>query len=340
MQEFIDREDLSPRLILKYVKQADIFEKFGDLKVSRGKFKNPLRSDNKPSCYFFVNSYNKIKFVDQAKGTVWDCFDFVQQKFSCDFNTALKIIADEFNVDYFGKLKRNTPVITPIKLEEKEKEIVFLDSLKENKQIKVVASQKYSKKFLNYWSKYQISETTLKKFQVFEIESAFYDNKMLVHKPNNICAGYLIENKYWKIYQPFNQSHKWFSDSPLHSVQGTLQIDKDKDLLIITKSLKDVMCLYELGITAISPQSETTFIRKDRFEKLKTIYKHIIIFFDNDETGIEKSKKFSLEYEIPYIILDTKEKDLSDYIKVNSLEKTKEKLNSLLYPIIKTNYLL
>lgn len=49
------------------------------------------------------------------------------------------------------------------------------------------------------------------------------------------------------------------------------------DILFITKSMKDVMCLHEMGIPAVSPSSESTFLPKDVLEQLKTRFKRIII---------------------------------------------------------------
>ena len=42
--------------------------------------------------------------------------------------------------------------------------------------------------------------------------------------------------------------------------------------LVITKSLKDCMLLYELGVPAIAPCSENLFVSQKQFEKLKTFF--------------------------------------------------------------------
>ena len=49
------------------------------------------------------------------------------------------------------------------------------------------------------------------------------------------------------------------------------------DYVVITKSLKDVMLLYEFNIPAIAPNSETLFISDKQLEKLKSKFKNIIV---------------------------------------------------------------
>lgn len=41
------------------------------------------------------------------------------------------------------------------------------------------------------------------------------------------------------------------------------------EYLVFTKSLKDVMTLYEYGITAIAPCSENLFVSETQYKKLQ-----------------------------------------------------------------------
>lgn len=61
------------------------------------------------------------------------------------------------------------------------------------------------------------------------------------------------------------------------------------DLLVITKSLKDVMCLYEYGITAIAPCSENEFLTNTQYQKVKSKFKHIALLWDNDYAGVSNA---------------------------------------------------
>lgn len=61
-------------------------------------------------------------------------------------------------------------------------------------------------------------------------------------------------------------------------IQGAKQLPKEGgDLLIIQKSMKDVMCLYELGIVAIAPNSENLFLSDTQLDKVKSKFKRIIV---------------------------------------------------------------
>ena len=61
------------------------------------------------------------------------------------------------------------------------------------------------------------------------------------------------------------------------------------DILVITKSLKDVMCLYEYGITAIAPCSENEFLTDNQYERIKKKFKYIFLLWDNDFTGVSNA---------------------------------------------------
>lgn len=82
-------------------------------------------------------------------------------------------------------------------------------------------------------------------------------------------------------------------------VQGLSELPKEGgDLLIITKSLKDVMCCYEMGFNAIAAASETVFIPEDILRSLRSKWKHIVILYDRDQTGMLKARQYSKQYKI------------------------------------------
>lgn len=55
------------------------------------------------------------------------------------------------------------------------------------------------------------------------------------------------------------------------------------------------MCLYEMGYTAISPASESTFLTPDVIDALKLRFKRILICFDRDISGVKNMRKISLK---------------------------------------------
>ena len=85
------------------------------------------------------------------------------------------------------------------------------------------------------------------------------------------------------------------------------------------------MTLYSLGITAIAPNSENLFITEAQYAKLKTKFKHIILFYDNDAPGIQgmrKIKKMYPELVATFIPRKCEAKDTSDFRKIYGEEKT------------------
>jgi hypothetical protein len=105
-------------------------------------------------------------------------------------------------------------------------------------------------------------------------------------------------------------------------LQGYEQLPKTGKLLIITKSLKDVMVLYELGYNAVALQSENDNLNKQIFIELSNRFKKIVIFFDNDLPGLDASVKLCEKYNLPRITIDSSYrafydiKDISDFISV------------------------
>ncbi len=75
------------------------------------------------------------------------------------------------------------------------------------------------------------------------------------------------------------------------------------DYVVITKSLKDVMALYEYGIPAIAPCSENLFLTETQFNKLKTKFKHIYLLYDLDIPGVKASKKIKKEFSSLKVLL-------------------------------------
>ncbi len=104
------------------------------------------------------------------------------------------------------------------------------------------------------------------------------------------------------------------------------------DNLVITKSLKDVMVLYEYGITAIAPCSENLFVTDSQYDKLKKKYKNIYLFYDQDEPGIKamcKIKKKHNDLKVLFLPRHGSDKDISDFRKAHGHKKTLELINKV-----------
>jgi DNA primase len=119
-------------------------------------------------------------------------------------------------------------------------------------------------------------------------------------------------------------------------LQGLDQLKYESNLLIITKSKKDVMVYDLLGYESVAPHSEALSKWEMHLPHLQNNYDQILINFDNDEAGYIASESVINKYSnlIPlFIPIESNQKDISDYIKsyginqtINNLKKWLEKL--------------
>jgi DNA primase len=114
--------------------------------------------------------------------------------------------------------------------------------------------------------------------------------------------------------------------------QGMDQLKYEAKYLVITSSLKDLMCFNKLGIgnvECIAPDSENTMIGESVIGKLSKQYSKIIILFDNDEPGVKAAQRYQDKYGLSYVVLEMS-KDLSDSVKDYGVEAVRDKLLPLL----------
>lgn len=96
------------------------------------------------------------------------------------------------------------------------------------------------------------------------------------------------------------------------------------ELLCITKSMKDCMLLYELGIPAIAPCSENIFLTERQYDTLRPKFDKCIVLFDNDRAGVQNLRKVKKEH--PELICTCiprhLSKDISDFYAHYGKKKT------------------
>jgi hypothetical protein len=178
-----------------------------------------------------------------------------------------------------------------------------------------------------YWKQFGIHIDTLKRYNVFSIKY-FLCNSVVrgTYKETNPMYAYKVYDKF-KIYRPLaSKLTKWRTNLTNRHVQGLAELPKEGgNILIITKSLKDVMCCYEMGFNAIAASSETTFIPDDILQSLRHKWKHIVILYDRDATGMCKARDYSKQYKLDAFFINKrfKAKDLSDAVKANSFNELK-----------------
>lgn len=312
--------DITLDWILSRVTEYDIYAHYlGQFKVGMI-YNSPFRKDKNPSFGIFYSKRTKqLLFKDHGTGNCGNVIKFVSLYTGItNYNDILLDIVDKLKITSDTKLVSSKQYIAS------------------TETVIGVVRQDFTAEDINYWSQFNICIDTLKKFNVNSIKYYLCNGIVKgIYKKENPMYAYKVYNNF-KIYRPLADKYtKWRNNLGQYDIQGFKQLPKTDNLLIITKSLKDVMCLYEMGISAISPASESTFIPDDVLDNLKKRFKHILICFDRDTAGIKYLRKISLKTGLKPLLVHKKwkAKDISDAIKLNGFENIK----NWLYETIK-NY--
>ena len=280
-----------------------------------GKLMNsPLRSDDKmPSFAIFPTKDGALLFKDHGTGIAGNALKFLKLykgiQTRDELEKELLRIVKRFNPT--GNAATVTRSYTP----------------RGDTDIGIVR-QPFTEVDKQYWKQFHISVDTLRRFNVFSIKY-FLCNRVVrgTYKETSPMYAYKVYDKF-KIYRPLASKYtKWRTNLTNRYVQGLAELPKEGgNLLIITKSLKDVMCLYEMGFNAIAASSETTFIPEDILKSLRSKWKHIVILYDRDKTGMLKARDYSKQYKFDCIFVHKKfkAKDISDAVRDNGFFVVKE----------------
>ena len=278
----------------------------GQFKVKKP-MNSPLRSDDKnPSFVIFNSNTGGLLFKDFGTG---------------ESGNAIKFIKLYRNITSLEELEKELlRIIHKINPSQEVRKNVYSYEGSNNIDIGIVR-QPFTQIDKQYWRQFHISLNTLKKFNVFSIKY-FLCNRVVrgTYKDSSPMYAYKVFDKF-KIYRPLASKYtKWRTNLTNRHVQGLAELPQGGGgVLIITKSLKDVMCLSEMGFNAIAAASETTFIPEDILDNLKQKWLKIYILYDRDITGMKMARKYSKKYGIDAIFVNKKfrAKDISDAVRDN-----------------------
>lgn len=318
MLDYTITPKITKEFLLSQNNEETYMSHYLQLPVKKGLYRSPLRSDNHTTCSFFRGKSGTLYFKDFATG---ECLNFegvVMKKYGCSYHQALKIIAEDFG---YLKSTSNVPVI---KIQPKFDE--------ERQTFIQIEAKEFSESELKWWNSFGITKSILNKYRVFSCNTVFLNGNIYAqsaqHSP---IYGYYFGKKenieQWRIYMPKRKEFRFIGNVSTKTIQGYKQLPKNGKLLVITKSMKDVMCLYSLGIPAIAPNSETQFVSEKVLEELKTRFKYITLLYDNDLTGVRFMNKIRKQY--PELIIcmiprKLEAKDISDFYHKYGKEDTKK----------------
>lgn len=316
---------LSKELIEDRVGQETLMSTYSGVPIKRGLFKSSLRSDKNPTCAYYRNSKGRLIYKDFGSDFCGDWISVLRYKFNCDYATALRIAANDFGIIKSTKLVKNK-IVKPIETLPESKQAII--------QVEIRPFQQYE---LDWWAKFGITEKTLKKFKVFSCKNIWLNGNLFhLEKDKQLVFGYYggIKNgiELWRIYFADRRGKiRFVSNWKKNKLQGAHVLPKEgADLLCITKSMKDVMLLYELGIPSIAPCSENLFLTEKQYNTLRPNFKHCVVLYDSDKAGVSNLrtiKKGHPELICTCIPRKYQAKDISDFYKIYGKRKTIELIN-------------
>ena len=201
-----------------------------------GKLMNsPLRSNDKmPSFAIFQTRDGALLFKDHGTGVSGNALKFM--KLYKGIQTRQELERELLRI-----VRRSNPTSSVAT-------VTRTYTPREDTDIGIVR-QPFTEVDKRYWKQFHISVDTLKRFNVFSIKY-FLCNRVVrgTYKETSPMYAYKVYDKF-KIYRPLASKYtKWRTNLTNRHVQGLAELPKEGgNLLIITKSLKDVMCLYEIA---------------------------------------------------------------------------------------------
>lgn len=337
MSQFEYKNPITKEFILAKVTQEQIFLRYLGVHVQYGShFCSPLRMDFHPTCSF-KKFGKKILFSDWGLDIRLDCFDVVQERYDCSFYDALCIIAKDFgiaDVQPKGGPRKPRPV-RPVKVIPGKRNVMIQVTPHEASPY----PQFFTIKDIRYLKSYHLSSKECKKFGVFGIQNVWINGRIVyTWQENDPAIGYFFGvdgkgNQMWKIYfykRRQKDQVRFYCNT--NAIQGWAQLPEEGYLVVITKSLKDIMVLDTFQVPSIAFQSESNIPPEDTINQLKSRFKYVYSLYDFDRAGIRTANYLKKEYGIVPLMLtdgtrgtiDYGAKDISDYVqKFGRLETAK-----------------
>lgn len=324
--------------IREKVSDQQIYEFYMKEAITPGKkYLSPLRESGTPNFTFLAIGVNELlwrDWGDDSQISPLGVISFICKKFNCSYLEALSIINRDLclGLDGVG--------VTPI-LPARTIDLPIKRDIKPAKEHKLieVEYQVFNGDDVKYWETYGIELPQLVKYKVKPAKYVWVDGTLVrIYSRSNPVYSYNLGiddngKQYFKIYSPHAvKKRKWLTNAKNHIIQGLNQLAWTDYKLIITKSLKDVMLIDQMGFDSIALQSELSDIPDYLKAMLVSAYDEIYVLFDNDPVGIENSKKLCIKHEFQYVEIPDRHgaKDLSDFVKGFGYYAAETMLNKIL----------
>jgi toprim domain protein len=318
--------------------------------VPKRNFRNPLYDDRRASCNIYLDNksgcYRMKDFGNDAYSG--DCFWFAATMLGLDvrkdFVKVLETINRDLQLNICIERKEHSNPHTMMMKPCKPTLVRPPNQLKkmEGKKWYKLIEQSFNVKELDYWEQYGIDTKTLQRFHVKSL--ARYESVSNQGKPFTLGSTHedpmfaYSMGKFVKVYRPKSKLRFLYGGEKVNDyVFGFQQLPSKGDVVFITGGEKDVLSLSAHGFNAICFNSETAQIPENIIEGLQLRFRHIIILYDSDETGIREAKRQTDElaqYKVLSLTLPLQggksEKDISDFFALgNEAKDLKVLLNDM-----------
>jgi len=306
---------LHTETILEKITEFDIFKYYCPVftKLSK-KFCSELRQDKRPSASIVAYNGNLLYKDFGYPDHTFNCFGYVQYKYGLTFTDALIQISNDFSLNLAttnGIVKSKPPKLYGNQIIDQKVTIIK------------IKSRDWDINDANFWKPFHISKKILRNFAVKPISYYWINENRFKAKTPTYAFRF---NTKIKIYAPYETENKWFSNTNKEIVQGYDQLPSEGNVLCITSSLKDVMCLFAMRVHSIAMQSEMQLPNGMFMQVLRQRFKRIVILYDNDKPGQTMADKICKEYQLDNLCIprDWGAKDISDAVVVHGFSKVKQ----------------
>lgn len=318
--------------------------------VPKRNFRNPMYDDRRASCNIYLDNksgcYRMKDFGNDAYSG--DCFWFAATMLGLDvrkdFVKVLETINRDLQLNICIERKEHSNPHTMMMKPCKPPLVQPPNQLKkmEGKKWYKLIEQSFNVKELDYWEQYGIDTKTLQRFHVKSL--ARYESVSNEGKPFTLGSTHedpmfaYSMGKFVKVYRPKSKLRFLYGGEKVNDyVFGFQQLPSKGDVVFITGGEKDVLSLSAHGFNAICFNSETAQIPENIIEGLQLRFRHIIILYDSDETGIREAKRQTdalAQYKVLSLTLPLQggksEKDISDFFALgNEAKNLKVLLNDM-----------
>ena len=313
--------------ILDRVTEYDLWCYYLQQDISFGKrINSPVRDDFNPSASFYMTKDGHVMFLDFSTGEAWNIWKFLKFKYNESFKDILKRIDYDFKLGLWNHSRNRITTFGTIGVHR----TVKLNE-GETKYIKV-KRKKWEQNEIDFWKEYHIELDTLNFYKVAPLEKYWviingetYEFKRL---KDELMFVFSFGNARYKIYRPFGgKDSKWYSNTPSDTLMGYDMLPWIGESIIITKGMKEMCLLHQLGYNSVSLQSENCWPNNITLETIKKRFGVVYCMFDMDKHGLRASDKMSNHFGVVPIKLpeeyynsDETIKDFAEIVRLEGLE--------------------